>query len=110
MKTEKFPAFLSTWDEPKTSENGRKYQRLIVCTPPRKDDFGNEKGPGDTFELMLYGENEINAFWRNYRQEESAHPLNWICYVNSRERDVDGAKFYNSSLTVKSYEWKYKNG
>lgn len=108
MKTDKFPAFLTGWDEPAVSEKGRKYQRLIVTTPPQKDDFGTEKGPGDTFELMLYGENEINSFWRGYKSEEEKHPLNWICYVNSREREHEGKKYYNSSLTVKSYEWKYK--
>ncbi len=108
MRTEKFPAFLREWDDMKTSESGRAYQRIVVETPPRKDDFGNVTAPGDTFEIMIYGGNEIDAFWKSYKAEATEHPLNFICYVNSRKREHDGKNYYNASLTLKSYEWKYK--
>lgn len=90
---------------PETSANGKTYQRVYFQTPARRDDFGAETYPAETFEVVIYGEDFRKKFFAGYKPDQPEQRAEVICYLNSKAKQVDNKTFYNLTLSFKAVNW-----
>jgi len=100
-----FKAVFTHSAPPETSANGKIYQKVYFQTPARRDDFGAETYPAETFEVVIYGEDFRKKFFAGYKPDQKEQKADLICYLNSKAKEVDGKTFYNLTLSFKNVNW-----
>ena len=104
----KFNCVLHSIGDAETTKNGNLIQKVVVKVPARINEFQEQIGEDQIFQITIFKKEKIDAFWKdnlNDKLEPIFNKMKLEVYINSNYREYEGKDYFNIELNFKSVTW-----